>query len=101
MPQILKILRSGSARGISLASYLLDTASLAIVVAYNMRQKFSFSTYGENVFLTIQNIVIMCVIGLVSLSALCITTDQLTLNAACSSLHTRELQAKQARFSAS
>lgn len=33
VPQILKILRSGSARGISLASYLLDTASLAIVVA--------------------------------------------------------------------
>ena len=61
MPQILKLLRSGSARGLSLASYLLDTASVVIVVAYNARQRFPFSTYGENLFIWVQNAIIMWV----------------------------------------
>lgn len=44
-----------------MVSYLLDTASLLIVVAYNARQHFPFSTYGENAFLVIQNVVIVYV----------------------------------------
>jgi mannose-P-dolichol utilization defect protein 1 len=59
VPQIIKILQSHSARGLSLTSYLLDTASLLIVVAYNARLRFPFSTYGENAFLSIQNVVIV------------------------------------------
>lgn len=55
---MIKIVSARSAYGVSLASYLLDTASLLIVVAYNMRLSFPFSTYGENLFLVIQNIVI-------------------------------------------
>ena len=49
VPQIMKILKSHSVRGLSLTSYLLDTASLLVIVAYNMRLEFPFSTYGENV----------------------------------------------------
>jgi mannose-P-dolichol utilization defect protein 1 len=60
VPQIIKIVNSKSARGVSLASYLLDTASLLIVVAYNVRSHFPFSTYGENLFLTIQNVSAKC-----------------------------------------
>ncbi|SCV70310.1 BQ2448_1704 [Microbotryum intermedium] len=64
LPQIIKIINARSARGLSLSSYLLDTASTAIVVAYNVRNSFPWSTYGENVFLLAQNVVI---IGLVVL----------------------------------
>lgn len=59
VPQILKIVKSGSVRGLSLSSYLLDTASLFITVAYNIRNKFPWSTYGENVFLLIQNVLFL------------------------------------------
>lgn len=56
VPQILKIVRGRSARGLSLASYLLDSASLGITVAYNVRLEFPWSTYGENCFLLVQNV---------------------------------------------
>ena len=56
VPQIAKIVRARSARGISLSSYLLDTASTAIYVAYVVRNEFPWSTYGETVFLLIQNV---------------------------------------------
>ena len=49
VPQIIKIVRSRSASGLSLSSYLLDTASLLLTVAYNVRLDFPLSTYGENV----------------------------------------------------
>ncbi|KAI5476771.1 hypothetical protein MNV49_007286 [Pseudohyphozyma bogoriensis] len=58
VPQILKIVGGKSARGLSLSSYILDTANLAITVAYNVRHNFPWSTYGENVFLLVQNVII-------------------------------------------
>lgn len=64
VPQIIKIVSSRSARGLSLSSYLLDTASTAIAVAYNARNGFAFSTYGELVFLLAQNVVIIALIVL-------------------------------------
>lgn len=87
VPQILKIVRAKSARGVSLGSYLLDTSSLLLVVGYNYRSAFPFSTYGqlsrapspeaepltpsvfhagENVFLLVQNLVIISLILLLS-----------------------------------
>lgn len=56
LPQIIKIIRSNSARGLSLSSYLLDTAATGITVAYNIRNEFPWSTYGESVFLLAQNV---------------------------------------------
>ncbi|KAK4705123.1 mannose-P-dolichol utilization defect 1, partial [Phenoliferia sp. Uapishka_3] len=58
LPQILKIVGGKSARGLSLSSYVLDTAGLFITVAYNFRHGFPWSTYGESVFLLAQNVVI-------------------------------------------
>ncbi|KAF5332394.1 hypothetical protein D9758_017372 [Tetrapyrgos nigripes] len=58
LPQILLIVRARSARGISLPSYALETIAYAIQLAYASRNAFPFSTYGENLFLTIQNIII-------------------------------------------
>ncbi|KAK1231414.1 hypothetical protein PQX77_005477 [Marasmius sp. AFHP31] len=54
----MSIVNARSARGISLPSYILETLSYGITLAYAYRNEFPFSTYGENLFLTIQNIVI-------------------------------------------
>ncbi|WWC68160.1 uncharacterized protein I206_102083 [Kwoniella pini CBS 10737] len=62
IPQILKIVGSGSARGLSLSAYILETTSYAINLAYASRNRFPFSTYGENFFLTIQNVIITLLI---------------------------------------
>ncbi|KAL8277194.1 hypothetical protein RQP46_010367 [Phenoliferia psychrophenolica] len=69
VPQILKIVRGKNARGLSLSSYVLDTAGLAITVAYNYRNGFSFSTYGESVLILVQNVVITFLIIIFSASS--------------------------------
>ncbi|KAK4683930.1 mannose-P-dolichol utilization defect 1, partial [Tremellales sp. Uapishka_1] len=62
IPQIIKIVSSKSARGLSLPAYILETLSYAISLAYASRNRFPFSTYGENFFLTIQNVIITLLI---------------------------------------
>ncbi|BGP19084.1 hypothetical protein JCM10213v2_007171 [Rhodosporidiobolus nylandii] len=62
LPQIITVVRSGSARGLSLSSYVLDTAATAITVAYNIRNEFPFSTYGEMLFLLVQNAILIVLI---------------------------------------
>ncbi|KAM0786785.1 hypothetical protein ACM66B_002219 [Microbotryomycetes sp. NB124-2] len=69
VPQIIKIVRARSARGVSLTSYLLDSASTGIYIAYNARHAFPFSTYGETVFLLIQNAVIIALVVIYSTSS--------------------------------
>ena len=58
----LPVARAKSARGLSLSSYVLETTAYAITLFYSMRNHFPFSTYGENFFLTQQNIVITLLI---------------------------------------
>ncbi|KAI5284346.1 hypothetical protein KEM54_001403 [Ascosphaera aggregata] len=58
VPQIIKLLKSQSASSVSFVSYALETASLLITLAYNARQNFPFSTYGESAFIAVQDIVI-------------------------------------------
>ncbi|PGH12508.1 hypothetical protein AJ79_04252 [Helicocarpus griseus UAMH5409] len=58
VPQILKLLSSRSSSGISFTSYALETASLLITLAYNARQKFPFSTYGESALIAAQDVVV-------------------------------------------
>lgn len=62
VPQILTILRNQSAQGLSLTSYLLETFSYFITLSYNLRQGNPFSTFGEIMFICIQNIVITSLI---------------------------------------
>ncbi|EGG09013.1 uncharacterized protein MELLADRAFT_84253 [Melampsora larici-populina 98AG31] len=45
IPQIFKILKSKSARGLSLSSFILDTLGLIIIVGYNYRHDFPILTY--------------------------------------------------------
>ncbi|KAG6328498.1 hypothetical protein ID866_10592 [Astraeus odoratus] len=75
VPQLLLILSAQSARGLSLSAYVLETLSYAITTAYSFRNNFPFSTYGENLFLTIQNTVITLLIIYFPSSALRKTQD--------------------------
>ncbi|KAJ1336946.1 hypothetical protein BSLG_006706 [Batrachochytrium salamandrivorans] len=47
VPQIINIVASGSAEGLSFASVFIETLAIAITVAYNYRLSNPFSTYGE------------------------------------------------------
>lgn len=58
IPQLLKILNSQSAAGVSFLSYLLETASYLITLVYNVRNGFPFSTYGEIALIAVQNVAI-------------------------------------------
>ncbi|KAH6657290.1 polyketide synthase [Truncatella angustata] len=58
VPQIIKLLNSRSASGVSFLSYLLETSSYLISLAYNFRNGFPFSTYGETALIMGQNVVI-------------------------------------------
>jgi mannose-P-dolichol utilization defect protein 1 len=58
VPQLLKIINSESADGISFLSYLLETGSYLIGLSYNARHGFPFSTYGETALILVQNVVI-------------------------------------------
>ncbi len=58
VPQILKLVNSRSAAGVSFLSYLLETCSYLITLAYNVRNGFPFSTYGETSLILVQNIVV-------------------------------------------
>jgi len=62
VPQILKLVKSGSSEGLSFASYLLETASFVITLAYNIRNGFPFSTYGETSLIAVQDVVISVLI---------------------------------------
>ena len=58
VPQILKIVSSGSSAGISFVSYALETASLLITMSYSVRNRFPFSTYGESALIAVQDVVV-------------------------------------------
>jgi mannose-P-dolichol utilization defect 1 len=58
VPQILKLLQSQSAAGLSFTSYVLETASFLITLAYNVRSGWPFSTYGETALILAQDVVI-------------------------------------------
>lgn len=58
IPQLLKLLNSQSASGISFLAYFLETTSYLISLIYNIRNGFPFSTYGEVALIAIQNVAI-------------------------------------------
>jgi mannose-P-dolichol utilization defect protein 1 len=58
VPQILKLIKSQSAESISFLSYLLETSAYLVSLAYNVRQGFPFSTYGESGLILAQNVII-------------------------------------------
>ncbi|CEH18468.1 Predicted endoplasmic reticulum membrane protein Lec35/MPDU1 involved in monosaccharide-P-dolichol utilization [Ceraceosorus bombacis] len=62
IPQIFKIVRNRSAAGVSLGMYALEVLAYDISLAYAVRRRIPFSTYGENASLTVQNMLITLLI---------------------------------------
>jgi mannose-P-dolichol utilization defect 1 len=58
VPQILKVVQNQSAAGLSFSSYALETASFLITLAYNVRNGWPFSTYGETALILAQDVII-------------------------------------------
>lgn len=58
VPQLLKLIASGSAQGVSFSSYLLETLAYLITLAYNVRQGNPYNTFGEIAILAVQNVVV-------------------------------------------
>ncbi|RKF77730.1 Mannose-P-dolichol utilization defect 1 protein-like protein [Golovinomyces cichoracearum] len=62
IPQIIKIVHSHSASGLSFSSCFFESASYLFSLAYCIRQRFPFNAYGETALILIQNIIIACLI---------------------------------------
>jgi mannose-P-dolichol utilization defect protein 1 len=62
IPQILKIFSSKSAVGVSYSMYYLETITCTLSTFYYLRRELPFSTYGETVFLCLQNYLLLFLI---------------------------------------
>lgn len=58
VPQILKIVRSGTAEGLSFQSVLLELLALSGTMVYSVTHSFPFSSWGEVLFLMVQTLII-------------------------------------------
>ncbi|KAK7376931.1 hypothetical protein VNO80_02351 [Phaseolus coccineus] len=62
LPQILKILKHKSVRGLSMISFELEVIGYTIALAYCLYKGLPFSAYGELLFLLIQAIILVAII---------------------------------------
>lgn len=62
LPQVVRILRRRSARGISVSYYALETVGTTFSAVYFARRSYPFITYGETVFGLIANVAILYMI---------------------------------------
>ncbi|KAI8391499.1 uncharacterized protein BYT42DRAFT_509539 [Radiomyces spectabilis] len=62
IPQIITIVSKRSVQGLSLASNQLESTAYLIILAYNLRHQNPFSTYGEVVFMSVQNVLVTLLI---------------------------------------
>lgn len=58
VPQIVKILKNKSAKGINVFSVLLDLFAITAMVSYSFVSGFPFSSWGDGVFLGLQTLAI-------------------------------------------
>ncbi|GMH09166.1 hypothetical protein Nepgr_011006 [Nepenthes gracilis] len=62
LPQILKILKHGSVRGLSVVAFELEVVGYTIALAYCLHKGLPFSAFGEYAFLLVQAIILVAVI---------------------------------------
>lgn len=62
VPQLVKLVRSQSASGVSFLAYVLESTAYLVSLAYNVRHGFPFSTYGETALILAQNVVIAALV---------------------------------------
>jgi mannose-P-dolichol utilization defect 1 len=59
IPQVVRIARRRSGKGVSVTMYSLETIGTTFSFMYFARKAFAFSSYGELVFVMVQNVVIL------------------------------------------
>jgi mannose-P-dolichol utilization defect protein 1 len=64
VPQIVNIVRARSTKGLAASMYALENLGYLITVVYNTRNAYAFSTYGENLFLLAQGLLLVTLFGL-------------------------------------
>ncbi|KZV28372.1 mannose-P-dolichol utilization defect 1 protein2 [Dorcoceras hygrometricum] len=62
LPQILKILKNSSVRGLSILAFELEVVGYTIALAYCLHKGLPFSAYGELAFLLLQGIILVAII---------------------------------------
>ncbi|KAK3423276.1 hypothetical protein EUGRSUZ_F00183 [Eucalyptus grandis] len=62
LPQIMKILKHNSIRGLSMVAFELEVVGYTIALAYCLHKGLPFSAYGELAFLLIQAIILVAII---------------------------------------
>ncbi|KAL4307897.1 hypothetical protein HN51_042328 [Arachis hypogaea] len=62
LPQIMKILKHQSVRGLSMISFELEVVGYTIALAYCLHKGLPFSAYGELLFLLIQALILVAII---------------------------------------
>ncbi|KAG6749063.1 hypothetical protein POTOM_046105 [Populus tomentosa] len=62
VPQIMKILKNKSVRGLSVVGFELEVVGYTIALAYCLHKGLPFSAYGELAFLLIQAIILVAII---------------------------------------
>ncbi|XP_078446209.1 mannose-P-dolichol utilization defect 1 protein [Wolffia australiana] len=62
VPQIYKILKNNSIRGLSVAAFELEVVGFTIALSYCLHNGLPFSAYGELVFLLIQALILVAIV---------------------------------------
>lgn len=62
VPQIQKIVKSGSAVGISFTSLLLELFAITSMLSYSYAKDFPFSNWGDSFFLMVQVVIMCCLV---------------------------------------
>eukprot|EP00824_Muranothrix_gubernata_P013491 TRINITY_DN28121_c0_g1_i1.p1 TRINITY_DN28121_c0_g1~~TRINITY_DN28121_c0_g1_i1.p1 ORF type:complete len:250 (-),score=61.07 TRINITY_DN28121_c0_g1_i1:86-835(-) len=64
VPQIIKVIQNRSVAGLSLAMFLLELVGQTVSLAFNFQHGYPFSTWGEYVFITLQNVFLLFLMDL-------------------------------------
>jgi len=63
LPQIIKVIMAGSVEGLSTIGFLVETFGYLVFFVYNYCNDYPFSSYGEVLFIYIQNMIIILLIA--------------------------------------
>ncbi|CAL5223684.1 g6235 [Coccomyxa viridis] len=63
VPQIVRIVKNRSADGVSMAAQYAELIAYSITLAYNLRHRYAFSTYGDTATCWLQDIVLIILIA--------------------------------------
>lgn len=62
VPQIMKLLAAKSAAGLSVTALYAELAAITFTMAYSIQMDFPFSAWGESLFLSLQNVILVMMI---------------------------------------